>query len=143
MKAIYLQLHYFKYGATNKQSGLVLPAFDPDADIQDEVIVQFDWCSHITSSSLDAAEMVVKIEGPGYVVTSSGDQSAKQSDPMSSDQELGEWKWMTETVILRDVTSETRITISPAFTGGKESEDASTYMRYYMDNIKVYSDLSD
>ena len=55
----------------------------------------------------------------------------------------GEWKWMTETVILRDVTSETRITISPAFTGGKESEDASTYMRYYMDNIKVYSDLSD
>ena len=143
MKAIYLQLHYFKYGATNKQSGLVLPAFDPDADIQDEVIVQFDWCSHMTSSSLDAAEMVVKIEGPGYVVTSSGDQSAKQSDPMPSDQELGEWKWMTETVILRDVTSETRITISPAFTGGKESEDASTYMRYYMDNIKVYSDLSD
>lgn len=140
MKTIYLQLHYFKYGATDKQSGLVLPAFGADTEIQDEVIVQFDWCSHMTSSALDAAEMVVSIEGPGYVVTSSGSQSAKVSDPMPSDQELGEWKWMTEEVVLKGVTHETRITISPAFTGGSLN-GLKTYMRYYMDNIKVYSDL--
>lgn len=146
MKTIYMQMHYFKYGATNKQSGLVLPPFAEGVEIQNEVIVSFDWCGYMASSGkIDVAEMVVKIDGPGYVVTASGSESAKVSDKMSTRQSEGELFWMTETVVIRDASAETRITISPAFIDGDETpsdDKTSTYMRYYMDNIKVYSEIN-
>lgn len=143
-KTIYMQKHYFKYGATNKQSGLVLPPFDGKTPVEDEITVSFDWCNYMSSKgAIDVAEMVVKIDGPGYVVTASGSETAKVSDHILTTQKEGELFWITSTVTIRNATTDTRITISPAFLDGQQQSGTSTYMRYYMDNIKVSAEIKE
>ena len=75
METIYLQDAYLKFGANNKQSGLVLPLMRMDGaqDIQ----VSFRWCCHMGGTNkVDDVKLVVEIDGPGTVVTNAGTADA-------------------------------------------------------------------
>ncbi len=135
MKTIYLQDAYLKFGAKNKQSGLVLPLMRMDGaqDIQ----VSFRWCCHMGGSNkVDAVKLVVEIDGPGTVVTDAGTADAKVSDEIVSTQQSGQMFWMDAAVKINGATNATAITIRPNPIGSSDNP-VSGYYRYYLDDISV------
>lgn len=135
MKTIYLQDAYLKFGANNKQSGLVLPLMKMDGaqDIQ----VSFRWCCHMGGSNkVDAVKLVVEIDGPGTVVTNAGTADAKISDEITSTQQSGQMFWMDAAVKINGATNATAITIRPNPIGSSDNP-VSGYYRYYLDDISV------
>lgn len=135
LATIYLQDAYFKFGATDKQSGLTLPLMKMEGT--QDIAVQFKWCCHLSGAlNVDKVNLVVSIEGPGTVVREDGASDAKVSDPIKSKQEKGQMFWQDVTVKINGATSGTFITICPeSILGGKESE--SGVHRYYLDDISV------
>ena len=135
METIYLQDAYLKFGANNKQSGLVLPLMRMDGaqDIQ----VSFRWCCHMGGTNkVDAVKLVVEIEGPGTVVTDAGTADAKVSDEIVSTQQSGQMFWMDAAVKINGATNATSITIRPNPIGSSDNP-VSGYYRYYLDDISV------
>ena len=135
MQTIYLQDAYFKFGATDKQSGLILPLMKIDGaqDIQ----VSFRWCCHLSAAeNVDDVKLVVEIDGPGTVVTKSGSSDAKVSDDIVSVQKKGEMFWMDAAVNITGATKATFITIRPNPIGSAESKVTGVH-RYYLDDIQV------
>ena len=135
METIYLQDAYLKFGANNKQSGLVLPLMKMDGtqDIQ----VSFRWCCHMGGTNkVDAVKLVVEIEGPGTVVTDAGTADAKVSDEIVSTQQSGQMFWMDAAVKINGATNATSITIRPNPIGSSDNP-VSGYYRYYLDDISV------
>ena len=136
-QTIYLQNGYFKFGKTDAQSGLTLPLMKIDGE--QDIAVQFQWCSHITGSgNVDKTELVVAIEGPGTVVTTAGTTNAKISDPVKSLQEKSQMFWQDVTVKINGATAGTFITIRPKDEQmGSVENPKSGQFRYHLDNIKV------
>lgn len=135
METIYLQDAYLKFGANNKQSGLVLPLMRMDGaqDIQ----VSFRWCCHMGGSNkVDDVKLVVEIDGPGTVVTNAGTADAKISDEIVSTQKTGQMFWMDAAVKISGATNATFITIRPNPIGSSDNA-VSGYHRYYLDDISV------
>lgn len=130
MKTIYLQDQYFKYGATSKTSGLVLPNFKIEGSM--DLIVSFKWCAHFGGTGkVDPVPMVIEIvEGPGAVVTAEGEASV--SDPVTSTQKDYEMFWNDAMFKVVGATASTRIAFHPG-------ESSSSYLRYYLDDIEVIS----
>lgn len=131
-KTIYLQDQYFKFGATGKVSGLTLPNFKIEGSM--DLFLTFKWCSHMPKSTTpDATQLVVEIaEGPGAIVTSSG--QAQMSDLINHTQKQGEMFWNDAMVKIVGATAETRLSIHPY---GEVT--SSTIFRYYLDDIQVVS----
>ena len=136
-QTIYLQNGYFKFGKTDAQSGLTLPLMKIDGE--QDIAVQFQWCSHITGSgNVDKTELVVAIEGPGTVVTNAGTSNAKVSDPVKSLQDKSQMFWQDVTVKINGATAGTFITIRPKDEQmGSVENPKSGQFRYHLDNIKV------
>lgn len=135
METIYLQDAYLKFGANNKQSGLVLPLMRMDGaqDIQ----VSFRWCCHMGGTNkVDDVKLVVEIDGPGTVVTNAGTADAKISDEIVSTQKTGQMFWMDAAVKISGATNATFITIRPNPIGSSDNA-VSGYHRYYLDDISV------
>ena len=135
MKTIYLQDAYLKFGATDKQSGLVLPLMKMDGaqDIQ----VSFRWCCHLSGAlNVDDVKLVVAIDGPGTVVTNSGSADAKISDEITSTQQKGQMFWMDAAVKINGATNATSITIRPNPIGSSDNPVDGVH-RYYLDDISV------
>lgn len=132
LKTIYLQDQYLKYGATGKTSGLVLPNFKIDGNM--DLFVSFRWCSQMQGSGkIDDTQMVIEIvSGPGSVVTASGE--SKVSDPVSHSQKTGEMFWQNAMFKVVGATSETLIAYHPA-----QTAESSSVFRYYLDDIEVIS----
>lgn len=129
-KTIYLQDAYFKYGATSKTSGLVLPNFNISGSM--DLFVSFKWCAHFGGTGkVDPVPMVIEIvEGPGAIVTAAGNASI--SDPVTSTQKDYEMFWNDASFKVVGATSETRIAYHPG-------ESTSSYLRYYLDDLSVVS----
>ena len=143
METIYLQKYYFKFGATDKQSGLTLPPFDEETftEESDDILVTFQWCTQVGGSGKPdtSTEMVVEIvDGPG-TVEGAQDADGKISASITTTQEVNkddpQFFWMDASVKIIGATVDTRISIHPLWMGGKGGP--SKYMRYYMDNIKI------
>ena len=136
-KTIYMQDGYLKFGKTDCQSGLTLPLMKIDGE--QDIAVQFQWCSHITGSgNVDKTELVVAIEGPGTVVTNAGTTNAKVSDPVPSKQEKNQMFWQDVTIKINGATAGTFITIRPKDEQmGTVDEPKTGQFRYHLDNIKV------
>lgn len=135
MKTIYLQDAYLKFGATDKQSGLVLPLMRMEGaqDIQ----VSFRWCCHLSGAeNVDDVKLVVEIEGPGTVVTKAGTADAKISDEITSTQQKGQMFWMDASVNISGATNATFITIRPNPIGSSASPVKGVH-RFYLDDISV------
>lgn len=135
MQTIYMQDAYFKFGATDKQSGLTLPLMKMEGE--QDIAVSFKWCCHLSGAlNVDDVKLVVEIEGPGTVVTASGASDAKVSDHIISTQEKGQMFWMDAMVKINGATSGTFISIHPDPIG-KEKGDVAGVHRYYLDDISV------
>ena len=134
-KTIYLQDAYLKYGATSKQSGLVLPLFKISGE--QDLVVSFKWCAQMQGSgAIDKTEMVIEISGPGTIVTSSGTPDAKISDPVKHNQKTGEMFWNEASFTIKGATVATSISFHPKQFGSEEAPVSSTY-RYYLDDLEV------
>lgn len=130
-KTLYMQKNYFKMGASNKHTGLQLPAIKfgttpVDADLS------FDWCAHMTGAgAIDKVTITVEIvEGPGKF----SDTGTKLSAEIATAQETGQLAWQHAKVKLVGVTDDTRIQIHP--THYNDGAGASQ-QRWHLDNIKV------
>lgn len=137
MQTIYLQDQYFKFGATDKQSGLTLPLMKIEGE--QDIVVSFKWCCHLSGAlNVDDVKLVVAIDGPGTVVTASGSSDAKVSDDIASTQAKGEMFWMDASVTIAGATKATFITIRPNPIGTSEEKVLGVH-RYYIDDISVVS----
>ncbi len=137
MQTIYLQDQYFKFGATDKQSGLILPLMKIEGE--QDIVVSFKWCCHLSGAlNVDDVKLVVAIDGPGTVVTASGSSDAKVSDDIVSTQAKGEMFWMDASVTIMGATKATFITIRPNPIGTSENKVTGVH-RYYLDDISVIS----
>lgn len=130
-KTLYMQKNYFKMGASNKHTGLQLPAIKfgttpVDADLS------FDWCAHMTGAGvIDKVTITVEIvEGPGKF----SDTGTKLSAEIATAQEANQLAWQHAKVKLVGVTDDTRIQIHP--THYNDGAGASQ-QRWHLDNIKV------
>ena len=130
-KTLYMQKNYFKMGATNKHTGLQLPAIKFGASPVDAEL-SFDWCAHMTGKGvIDNVTITVEIvEGPGTLA----DNGTQVSAELSTTQEKGKLEWQHAKVKLVGVTDDTRIQIHP--THYKDGAGASQ-QRWHLDNIKV------
>ncbi len=135
MKTIYLQQGYLKYGATDKQSGLILPVIPVNGTA--DLLVSFQWCCHLSGArNVDDVKMVVQIDGPGYVVTASGAKDAKMSDEFISTQKKDQMFWQDAIVRIAEATKDTRIAIHPNPIGTSDAKVEGVH-RFYLDNIIV------
>ena len=131
-KTLYLQECYFKMGATNKHTGLQLPAvsFGP-APV--DAVISFDWCAHMTGSgNIDKMTVVVELVGPGVCE----DSGAAVSKEIATTQEKGKLAWQHASVTLKGVTADTRIKIRPTHMSDGAGSDQQ---RWHLDNIKIVS----
>ena len=121
-ETIYLQTNYLKFSRTSRTNGIKLPALDL-AETTDAVL-SFDWGVHVGGGGPDAVELVVEIEGNGFV------------DRIPVSHTAGNWEWQNQKFYLKGIDATSRIIIKPStFTG--EVDATSTYYRWYLDNIKV------
>ena len=125
-RTIYACSDYLKMGATNKQTGVILPAIDVPAGQCTDVELAFETCANIGGSgNPDAITVTVEIlEGPGTV---NGD-SEKLSAPMTPDPV---WGWTSMSVKCYGITADTRIVIRST------QQDAGGYFRWFLDDIKM------
>lgn len=135
-ECMYLQDAYLKMGKTDYHTGLKIPALDLEAGETADIVLSFDWCAHMTGSgNIDKLTLTVEVEGDGTVQATS-DPTGKTCDPIATDQEKKQLKWMTPSVTITGVTKDTRINIRPTqmMLGIDEQPDQQ---RWHCDNIMV------
>lgn len=135
-ECLYLQDSYLKMGKTNYHTGLQLPALDLESGEKADIVLSFDWCAHMTGGgNIDNVTITVEIEGEGTVQGTS-DPSGKTCDPIASDQEKKQLKWMTPSVTLTGLTKDSKIKIRPTqmmlAVGEKPDQQ-----RWHIDNIRI------
>ena len=132
VQAFYTQKYYFKFGKTRAHTGIKLPAIDFKNANAVDATISFDWSAHMTGAgNIDKVQIVVEIVGDGVCA----DSEAKISLPISHPQEKGDLKWQNAKVLLKGVTSSSRIIIRPTHL---EDHDGIEQQRWHLDNIMVY-----
>ena len=130
-KSFYTQKYYLKFGKTSVHTGLKLPANDFEGTAPADVELSFDWAAHMTGKGvIDKVNIVVELEGDGVC----GDSGAKISNPFTTTQPDGKLEWQKASLVLKGVTSATRIIIRPTVL---DDSDGVTQKRWYIDNIKL------
>ena len=124
---LYLLKNYLKFGKTDWNSGLVLPALGAvkgSADVE----LTFDWCWCMTGKSKpDIMTLTVEVEdGEKFELTS--------AQPTADD--LTKLEWQHASVAINDVTSLTRIILRPTNVDPNVSSTRGQN-RWYLDNIKI------
>ena len=126
---LYVQQNYFKMGAGNKQTGLQLPPVDFGTTPID-VELRFDWCAHMSGSgNIDVVNLVVELVDGGTCA----DTDKAVSGTFATAQVTGQLAWQHASIVLKGVTSATRIQIKPNYPGFKESGNH----RWHLDNIVI------
>lgn len=116
---IYLLRNYLKFGLTNYQSGIVLPALTENIT---NAKLSFDWCSHRSSlGTWDATKLVVII----------GDNVVEVPEYFREDNSA--YSWVRTTIELGDLQAGARIAIRNC----NEQWDISNTRRWYLDNIEI------
>ena len=97
-----------------------------------DVDLSFNWAAHMTGKGvIDKVNIVVELEGDGVC----GDTGTKISNPFTTTQPEGKLEWQNASLILKGVTSATRIIIRPTVL---DDSDGVTQKRWYIDNIRIY-----
>ena len=136
-QVIYTQKYYLKFGKTNVNTGITLPAIEFEGDTPVNAEITFDWCAHMITKepfTYDKVQMVVELEGPGVCA----DSQEKVSNAYATQQKDGFMEWQKFSVVLSGVTKDTKISIRP-LDWDKTGADGEQYkvQRYHLDNIKV------
>jgi hypothetical protein len=129
-KVMYLQDAYLKFGKTSYNTGIQLPPCDFEGTDAVDVEIQFDWCAQIkTTGPVDPTVLYVYVSGAGTC----SDTGSDISNGFSSTQTTGNLAWQHVSLVINNVTSDTRIAIRPE----SLSYLKSRVNRWYLDNVKI------
>lgn len=136
-KAIYPQKSYLKFGRSNTQTALKLPALKDLAESSDAV-VEFDWCAHISSAgNIDDVKLAVGIIGNGTFADGN-----KYSKDLVTAQKKGQMFWNHVKLLVKGIDKDTRLVIfySPCLNKntGAYNFAVKKAHRYHIDNIQIY-----
>jgi len=135
-ECIYLQETYLKMGKTSYQAGFTLPLIDQFGTGVSNVKVSFDWSPVRQAEGKPAAEQVWDPTKLVVIVTNGEDE--KTFDVPTLELTPGEaYAWHPADIELKDVTltKDSKITIRNC----DEQWPIGKAMRWFIDNIKVYS----
>lgn len=136
-QTLYVLKNYLKFGKTDYNSGIVLPALSAIEGTAD-VDLTFDWCWCMTGAKKpDTMTLTVTVSGGGTIASSGTETSPEieSSQPTEGDQTVLEWQHASVRIL--GATPSTRITIRPTNYDPSVSNSARRQNRWYLDNIKV------
>ena len=131
--AIYLQRNYLKFGKTDYQAGLTLPALE-EIPAGTSLKLSFDWAPMVGGTrKFDPVQVIVSVTTNGQTV---------ELDPIGHSfvdtQDKLEWLHAEVVIDGKDITPESRISIkSNDWGASKETTGSSVYRRWFIDNIKL------
>ncbi len=136
-QTMYVMKNYLKFGKTDYNSGIILPALSAIEGTAD-VDLTFDWCWCMTGGKKpDVMTLTVTVSGGGTIATTGTETSPniESSQPTEGDQTVLEWQHASVRIL--GATSSTRITIRPTNYDPTVSNSARRQNRWYLDNITV------
>lgn len=131
--AIYLQKCYLKFGKTDFQGGLTLPALD-NVPAGAKLMLSFDWAPMVGGTRrFDPVKVIVSVTNGDQVI---------ELDPIEHSfvDAVDELGWLHVDVLIDGVaiTQDTRISIkSDGWGDTKSNTGSSVYRRWFLDNIKL------
>lgn len=126
-QTLYLMKNYLKFGKSDCNSGIILPALSA-LKVATDVELTFNWCWCMTGKSKpDIMTLTVEADGVTTELTS--------SQPTAEDKTKLEWQ--NATVTLKGVTSSSRIILRPTNTDPYISNKDRGQNRWYLDNIMI------
>ena len=131
--AIYLQKNYLKFGKTDYQAGLTLPALT-DVPENTKLTLSFDWAPMVGGTrKFDPVQLIVSITNGSQTV---------ELDPIGHNfvDEVDKLEWLHAEVDIDAslVSKGSRISIkSDGWGDTKATTGSSVYRRWFIDNIKV------
>lgn len=132
--AIYLQDCYLKFGKTDFQAGITLPAVET-IPMGENVTLSFDWAPMVGSTrKFDPVEVIVSVTNGEDVV---------ELTPLthSFENEVSTLSWLHADIKLDGIKidKDTRISIKSNRWGESSSNNggAKVYLRWFIDNIKL------
>ena len=131
--AIYLQKNYLKFGKTDYQAGLTLPALT-DVPENTKLTLSFDWAPMVGGTrKFDPVQLIVSITNGSQTV---------ELDPIGHKfvNEVDKLEWLHAEVDIDAslVSKDMRISIkSDGWGDTKATTGSSVYRRWFIDNIKV------
>ncbi|MBQ6198145.1 MAG: BACON domain-containing protein [Bacteroidales bacterium] len=136
-QTLYVLKNYLKFGKTDYNSGIILPALSAIEGTAD-VDLTFDWCWCMTGGKKpDTMTLTVTVSGGGTIASSGTETSPniESSQPTEGDQTVLEWQHASVRIL--GATPSTRITIRPTNYDPTVSNSARRQNRWYLDNVKV------
>jgi len=133
--ALYLQRNYLKFGRSDINAGLILPALSALTGSSD-VTIEFDWCWQVTGS-FNPDIMTLQLDAKnGGTFENGTETSAELTSTQSPESKASKIEWQHATVKLKGATSKTVLHIRPTnpdpYTSNKRGQN-----RWYLDNIKI------
>ena len=126
-RTLYLQKNYLKFGKSDYNSGLILPALSALTSTA-TVELTFDWCWCMTGKSKpDIMTLTAEV---------SGGESFELSSTQPTEGDLTELIWQHASVTISGANAETRITLRPTNSDPYVSNTRGQN-RWYLDNIKI------
>lgn len=126
-RTLYLQKNYLKFGKSDYNSGIILPALS-SLTASANVELTFDWCWCMTGGSKPDI-MTLTAEVVGGVAT-----ELTSAQPTAEDQTKLEWQHASVTIT--GATAETRIVLRPT-NSDPYVQNTRGQNRWYLDNIKI------
>ena len=131
--AIYLQKNYLKFGKTDYQAGLTLPALT-EVPAGTSLKLTFDWAPMVGGTrKFDPVQVIVSVTTNGNTV---------EMEPIGHSfvdtQDKLEWLHAEVVIDGADITPESLISIKSNDWGANEDNTGSkVYRRWFIDNIKL------
>ncbi len=126
-RTLYLQKNYLKFGKSDYNSGLILPALSALTSSA-TVELTFDWCWCMTGKSKpDIMTLTAEVAG--------GESTELNSTQPTAD-DLTKLEWQHASVTINGATADTRITLRPTNSDPYVSNTRGQN-RWYLDNIKI------
>ncbi|MCR5326998.1 MAG: BACON domain-containing protein [Bacteroidales bacterium] len=136
-KVLYLQKNYLKFGKSDWNSGITLPALS-SLSSKANVALDFDWCWQVTGGfKPDLMTITVEIVGNGVCADNNDSLSPHIQSAQSQVDGESKIEWQHASITLNGVDSGTRIKIRPTNYDPYVENPARGQNRWYLDNIKV------
>ena len=130
-KVLYLQANYLKFGKTDVNAAIKLPALASLVD-KANVELSFDWCWQVTGAyKPDLMTLVIKVEGDGSAAV---DEFTSAQSTVDGESKI---EWQHASVTISGASASTRIFLAPANPDPRISNPDRGQNRWYLDNIKI------
>ena len=136
-RTLYLQKNYLKFGKSDWNSGITLPAMASIAGAVNAELT-FDWCWQVTGGfKPDIMTLTVEIVGNGKCTVSNDVLSPGIESAQSRVDGESKIEWQHASVALSGIDKDTRIKIRPTNYDPYIENEARGQNRWYLDNVKV------